>query len=174
MIPFRLAEVQPTGAASMTAVEEVAETRTWFALDGAEALSALSVDPEQGLSAAEAQQRLAQYGPNALATEPPPRLWSVALGQLSNPMNIMLVIVSIASLAIGQVATGLFVAVLVTFNVVMGSSQELKARASVDALSQLQVPHARVRRDGRVEIVEAVNLVPGDIVLLEAGEVVPA
>ena len=89
-------------------------------------------------------------------------------------MNIMLVIVAVASLAIGQVATGIFVALLVTFNVVMGSRQELKARASVDALAQLQVPHARVRRAGRVEEVESIDLVPGDVVLLEAGDVVPA
>ena len=56
----------------------------------------------------------------------------------------------------------------------MGSRQELKAAASVDALAQLQVPHARVRRAGRVEAIESVNLVPGDVVLLEAGDVVPA
>jgi Ca2+-transporting ATPase len=63
---------------------------------------------------------------------------------------------------------------LVVFNVVMGSSQELKARASVDALAQLQVPQARVRRSGQVEEVESTKLVPGDVVLLEAGDVVPA
>ena len=56
----------------------------------------------------------------------------------------------------------------------MGTSQELKARASVEALAQLQVPHARVRRSGRVEEVESTELVPGDVVLLEAGDVVPA
>ena len=61
-----------------------------------------------------------------------------------------------------------------TFNVVMGSRQELKAQASVDALAQLQVPHARVRRAGRVEQIESIELVPGDVVLLEAGDVVPA
>ena len=53
-----------------------------------------------------ARQRLAQYGPNQLTTEPPPSIWAVALGQLSNPMNIMLIIVAVASIAIGQVATG--------------------------------------------------------------------
>ena len=89
-------------------------------------------------------------------------------------MNIMLVIVAVASIAIGQVATGIFVALLVTFNIVMGSRQELKAHASVDALAQLQVPHARVRRAGRVEQIEAIGLVPGDVALLEAGDVVPA
>jgi P-type Ca2+ transporter type 2C len=59
-------------------------------------------------------------------------------------------------------------------NVVMGSIQELKARASVEALAKLQVPHARVRRSGQVEQVESTGLVPGDAVLLEAGDVVPA
>jgi Ca2+-transporting ATPase len=89
-------------------------------------------------------------------------------------MNIMLLIVSVASFAIGQVGTGVFVLGLVTFNVVMGSNQELKARASVDALAQLQVPHARVQRSGRLEEVGASNLVPGDVVQVEAGDLVPA
>ena len=146
----------------------------WYALSTDDVATRLGVDPDQGLSNEEVERRLAQYGPNKLTTEPPPSLWSVALGQLSNPMNIMLAIVAVASIAIGQVATGIFVALLVTFNVVMGSRQELKARASVEALAGLQVPHARVRRLGRVEAIESINLVPGDVVLLEAGDVVPA
>ena len=158
----------------MTTTQPAESTVTWYALSGDEVATRIAVDPEQGLAADEHERRLAQYGPNQLATEPPPSVWSIALAQLSNPMNIMLVIVAVASLAIGQVATGIFVALLVTFNVVMGSRQELKARASVEALAQLQVPHARVRREGRVEVVEAVDLVPGDVVLLEAGDIVPA
>src|SRR5215475_11670685 len=89
-------------------------------------------------------------------------------------MNIMLLIVCGASFAIAQWATAVVVLGLVVFNVVMGSSQELKARASVAALAQLQVPRARARRSGQVEELESTNLVPGDIVLLEAGDVVPA
>src|SRR5918994_1572400 len=89
-------------------------------------------------------------------------------------MNTMLMIVGGASLIIGQVATAVVVLALVTFSVVMGSKQELKARASVEALAQLQVARARVRRSGAVEEVESTNLVPGDVVLLEAGDVVPA
>ena len=134
----------------------------------------LEVDPGAGLSDDEVQRRLAQYGPNELATEPPPSVWVVARGQLSNPMNIMLLIVSVASFVIGQAATGLFVLGLVTFNVVMGSNQELKARASVEALAQLQVPHARVRRSASVQEIDSTQLVPGDVVLLEAGDLVPA
>ena len=113
-------------------------------------------------------------GANEIATEPPPTLWAVAKGQLANPMNIMLLIVSIASFAIGQVATGVIVLALVSFNVIMGTNQERKAMASVEALAQLQVPKARVRRSGSVEEVDSTGLVPGDVVLIEAGDLVPA
>src|SRR5262245_56440408 len=158
----------------MTGVKSSDAQASWYSLSAAEAAARLDVVPEEGLSHEDVEQRLAQYGPNALPTEPPPSVWAVARGQLSNPMNIMLLIVAVASFAIGQIATALFVLGLVTFNVVMGSNQELKARASVEALAQLQVPHARVRRNGRVEEVEATGLVPGDVVLLEAGDLVPA
>ena len=146
----------------------------WHALDGADVAGRLGVDPAAGLDGTAVEQRLAQYGPNAIPQEPPPSLWSVAMGQLSNPMNIMLLIVAIASLIIGQIATSIIVGALVTFNVVMGTNQELKARASVDALADLQVPHARVVRAGVVTQIEATDLVPGDVVLVEAGDVVPA
>src|SRR6516165_4912397 len=158
----------------MTTTKQPAEQAAWYALSGEEAARAMNVDPDRGLGAGEVTQRLAQYGPNELPTEPPPSMWVVARGQLANPMNIMLLIVCAASFAIVQVATGVVVLGLVLFNVVMGTAQELKARASVEALAQLQVPHARVRRSGQVEELESTKLVPGDIVLLEAGDVVPA
>jgi P-type Ca2+ transporter type 2C len=158
----------------MTTTKQPAEHAAWYALSAEEAARAMGVDPDQGLGAGEVTQRLAEYGPNELPTEPPPSLWVVARGQLANPMNIMLLIVCAASFAIGQVPTGIVVLGLVTFNVVMGTNQELKARASVEALAKLQVPRARVRRSGQVEELESTKLVPGDVVLLEAGDVVPA
>ena len=93
-----------------------------------------------------------QYGANELPKEPPPSVWEVARGQLSNPMNIMLLIVAVASFVVGQVPTGVFVLGLVAFNVVMGSSQELKARASVEALAHLQVPQTRNSLARRAEV----------------------
>ena len=160
--------------ADISTIAQSSETPAWYAISAEDVATRLDGRSRPGIERRRAGGRLAEYGPNQLTTEPPPSLWAVALGQLSNPMNIMLAIVAVASIAIGQVATGIFVALLVTFNVVMGSRQELKARASVDALAQLQVPHARVRRSGSVEEVESIELVPGDIVLLEAGDVVPA
>ena len=146
----------------------------WYALSADDVVARVGVDAARGLDADEVQRRLAEYGRNEIATEPPPTLWEVAKGQLANPMNIMLLIVSIASFAIGQVATGAIVLALVSFNVIMGTNQERKALASVEALAQLQVPKARVRRSGSVEEVASTGLVPGDVVLIEAGDLVPA
>ena len=147
---------------------------TWYSVPAGDAAAQLGVDPDRGLDGTEVEERLSKYGPNELPKEPPPSRWVVARGQLTNPMNIMPMIVAVLSFVVGQIPTGIFVLGLVTFNVVMASSQELKARASVEALAHLQVPHARVRRGGGVEEVESTQLVPGDVVLLEAGDVVPA
>jgi P-type Ca2+ transporter type 2C len=158
----------------MTTTKPPDQAVTWYTLSADDAAAQLGVEPDRGLSTEQAARLLAEYGPNELPTEPPPSVWAVGRGQLSNPMNIMLLIVCGASFAIAQWATAVVVLGLVVFNVVMGTSQELKARASVEALAQLQVPRARVRRSGQVEEIESTNLVPGDIVLLEAGDVVPA
>jgi Ca2+-transporting ATPase len=158
----------------MTTTEHPVEDIHWYALSPDDAARTADVDLDRGLDVGEAQRRLAEFGPNQLPTEPPPGLWTVARGQLSNPMNIMLLFVTAASFAISQWATAAVVLGLVTFNVVMGTIQELKALASVEALAQLQVPRAKVRRSGQVTEVESTGLVPGDIVQVEAGDVVPA
>ena len=152
---------------------EAAE-RAPYGRESLEVVTALGSDSATGLTAGEAAGRLSQYGANEISGEPPPSVWAVALGQLRDPMNIMLVAVVAVSFAIGEVSTGLIVALLILLNVVLGSRQELKARASIDALSNLQVPQAKVVRDGSVELVPAAEVVPGDIVQLEAGDIVPA
>ncbi|WP_243077078.1 cation-transporting P-type ATPase [Microbacterium sp. SS28] len=146
----------------------------WFAQDAAAVTSSLDTDRERGLTQAEASKRLAAHGPNSIPAEPSPSIWQVAWSQVIDPMNVMLIAVAVISLFIGQVSVGILVGVLVILNVVMGARQELKAKASVDALSKMQIPQARVIRDGALVQVEAATLVPGDIVVLEAGEIVPA
>src|SRR5690242_11880292 len=145
-----------------------------YAREVADVASALATDLSVGLTGAEAASRLAGCGPNKITGEKPPSILVVALTQLRDPMNIMLVAVTVVSFLIGQVSTGVIVALLIVLNVVLGSRQELKARASVDALSNLQVPQARVVRDGGLVLVPAVEVVPGDLVQLEAGDIVPA
>jgi Ca2+-transporting ATPase len=159
----------------MTVTDPRATAETdWWSLATDDTTGRLDVDPVNGLTSEEVQRRLDRYGPNEIAKEPPPSTWMIARGQLANPMNIMLIIVAAVSYAIDQIPTGVVVTFLVSFNVLMGTSQEKKALASVDALAQLQVPQARVRRDGTVQQLASTGLVPGDVVLIEAGELVPA
>ena len=97
----------------------------------------LGSDREQGLSQADVDRRLQQYGRNEIAAEKPPSMVAVALAQVRDPMNLMLIVVTLVSIAIGEVSTGVIVGLLIVLNVVLGSRQELKARASVDALAKL-------------------------------------
>jgi P-type Ca2+ transporter type 2C len=112
-------------------------------------------DLARGLTHREAASRLQSVGPNKLTSEKPPSTWSVALAQLRDPMNLMLIAVAVASLLIAQVSTAVLVAALVLLNVLLGARQELKARASVDALSKLQVPQTRVMRENELQLVPA-------------------
>jgi Ca2+-transporting ATPase len=161
----------------MSAVETTAGTpaeTAWYSQDPDAVVAAFRSDRDRGLTAADAAQRLAEHGPNSIAAEKPPSTWQVALKQLADPMNVMLVAVAIISLFINQVSVGILVGALVVLNIVLGTRQELKAKASVDALAKMQIPQAKVIRDGTLLQVGATTLVPGDIVTLEAGDLVPA
>jgi len=129
---------------------DVAETTSpaapFYSLEATAVLAAFDSDDVSGLSSAEAAARLTRYGPNQITSEKPPSAWAIALQQLRDPMNIMLVAVAVVSLAIGEVSTAILVALLVVLNVVLGTRQELQAQASVDALSKMQVPQTRVVR----------------------------
>ena len=160
-------------AASPQATDAAAERR-WYAEDAAAAAHSLGTDLAEGLSPAEAAARLERHGPNAIASEPSPSLWMIALKQIGDPMNLMLVAVAIVSVFIGEFAVAIVVALLVVLNVVLGTQQEMKARASVDALAKLQIPRAKVIRGGSLLEVDATDIVPGDIVQLESGDLVPA
>ncbi len=141
----------------------------WYALGVDTVINRLGSNLELGLTDDIAAKRLIEYGPNELRSEPPPSRLKVALGQVVDPMNLMLVAVAVVSLVIGEISTGILIAVLVLVNVVMGAQQELKAKAAVDALAKLQVPMARVIRSGNTQKVDASEIVPGDVVQIEAG-----
>ncbi|QSE81301.1 cation-translocating P-type ATPase [Rhodococcus koreensis] len=154
---------------------ESAQTHTaWYAQDADAVVAATASDRQSGLTAGEVDERRRRHGPNEIASEPGPSAWAIALQQLKDLMNLMLVAVAIVSVVIGEVSTAIIVAALVVLNVVLGTRQELKARASVDALAKMQTPQVRVTRDGTLLQLAATGLVPGDIVQLEAGDVVPA
>ena len=158
----------------MVSTEPTQAQTAWHAQDADVVVSALASDRQAGLTAGEVDERRRRYGPNEIASEPPPSMWSIALLQLKDPMNLMLVAVAVVSIVIGEIPTAIVVAVLVGLNIVLGTRQEVKARASVDALAKMQTPQARVVRDGTLTELDATELVPGDVVQLEAGDIVPA
>ena len=155
-------------------VADEAVVTAWHTETPEQTAELLGTDLERGLGATEAADRLARYGPNQLKEETKASVWEVALGQLRDPMNIMLVVVAIASLIIGQVSTAFVVLLLVLLNLALGTRQELAARASVDALAQMQVPEARVIRDGSLVAIPAIEVVPGDLLAVESGDIVAA
>jgi magnesium-transporting ATPase (P-type) len=157
----------------MSTANQSTTSRSWHALDAAEVARVLNANTAEGLAGDVASQRLDQYGPNSLPKAPTPSAWSVALAILKDPMNLLLAITAIVGILVGQPDTAVLVAILVGLNVVLGTKQELAAQASVQALDTQQIPVARVRRGGAVEELEATALVPGDLLLIEAGDSVP-
>lgn len=150
------------------------ETRYWHALPAADAALELGTDPEVGLRSDAVVTSRAAHGPNTLTRDPAPSLWQVALSQFRDPMTLMLVAVAAVSFVIAQPSTAWVVIALIALNVGLGTNQEMKAQASVAALADLQVPQARVVRDGATQQIHAADLVPGDLVKVEAGDIVPA
>src|SRR4051794_21661245 len=151
------------------------EDKKWFALPGEDVASDLGVDVHAGLAPDEVERRLAQYGPNAfVAAEGEPR-WRAFVRQYRDPMQIVLLVAGIGSIwPLHELGTGLVLLFLTLFNAVLGLNQEGKAAAAVAALQKMMIIKARVQRGGQLVQVPAEGLVPGDVVSIEAGDVVPA
>lgn len=145
----------------------------WHTMTVTEALQQLS-STTQGLSSAEARQRLAIHGPNALPEGRRRSLWMMFLSQFADFMIGVLLAAALVSGLIGEPRDTLAILVIVLFNAVIGTVQEFRAECALAALKQMAAPEALVLRDGRRQLVPATALVPGDIVLLEAGNRVPA
>ncbi|WP_030272806.1 cation-translocating P-type ATPase [Streptomyces sp. NRRL B-24484] len=147
---------------------------SWYTRPPAEVLAAFGVDPAVGLSAAAAAERLAADGPNALPEEEPTPTWRRFLDQYRSYMQIILVAAAVVSLAIKQWSTGILLVLLTLLNAVVGLRQEGKAESAMNALKSMMKATARVRRDGTESEIPAEQLVVGDVVLISAGDQVPA
>jgi P-type Ca2+ transporter type 2C len=147
----------------------------WYNLTPQAAAQELQVDLAKGLSSAEAQQRLQKYGRNQLAGKQKEARWQAFLRQYQDFMQIILVGAAVVNQVFtGQWSTTIVLLGLTVFNAVLGLNQESKAEASLAALEKMMKSIARVRRDGQAIEIDAEELVPGDIVLMEAGNRVPA
>ena len=145
-----------------------------------EVLSELSSNEESGLSAAEASSRLSQYGRNELEKEEKTPLWKRFFEQMADPMVIMLIVAAFISAVTGMIqgepewADVIIILAVVIINSVLGVVQEAKSEQALEALQQMSAAQSKVMRDGKLLHLPSAELVPGDIVLLEAGDSVPA
>ena len=153
----------------------VVEARSWHATSAAEAVEHLEVDAREGLSAAEAARRLERDGPNRLAEAKREPRWRAFLRQFQDLLIIILLIAAVISFVVTREwETPVVIALVVLLNATIGFVQESKAEASLEALKQMLVTTATVRRAGRMVNLDAAELVVGDVVSLQAGDRVPA
>jgi P-type Ca2+ transporter type 2C len=148
--------------------------QNWYARSPGEVTTALDVDPAVGLTAARAAELLARNGPNALPEEKPKPGWRRFLDQYRSYMQIILIVAAVVSLAIKEWSTGVLLLALTVLNAVIGLRQEGKAESAMNALKSMMKATARVRRDGAEAQIPADQVVVGDVVLLAAGDEVPA
>lgn len=139
-----------------------------------ETLDGLNVEKAKGLTNSEVNSRQEKYGKNVLPTDEGVDWIQLILSQFTDIMVIILIIAAIISAVLGEATDVIVILAIVVLNAMLGIYQEFQAEQALAALSKLQVPQVRVRRDGQIHEISAEELVPGDIVLLEEGDRVPA
>ena len=175
----------------VNAIQDVLPHSVDPSLTDAQAVAdALNVDPNMGLSQAEAERRLAKFGPNELASAPPVPKWKKFLAQFRDPLVYLLLAATAISLIAwfierANAAPGteggemlpfdaIVIVLILIVNAVLGYIQESKAEQAVEALSQMTAPQTNVLRDGRIIRINTVDVVPGDIIVLGEGDSVSA
>jgi Ca2+-transporting ATPase len=146
----------------------------WYQLQIDEVARRLETDLEQGLERQQVERRLAQYGSNELVERGVKSPWLILWEQLTALMVVILIVAAGVSAALGDFKDAVAILIIVVLNAVLGFSQEYRAEQAMAALKKLAVPRVKVRRGGHVNEMSARELVPGDVVLLEAGGQVPA
>jgi len=149
-------------------------TPPWHLLEPWQTTAWLRVDPDKGLSHEEAQERLEVFGPNAIREERRRGPIRMFFGQFADFMIVVLILAGLVSGLIGDLTDTIAIVVIIVLNALIGFVQEFRAERAVAALQRMASPTARVVRNGQTQTVASHELVPGDAVLLEAGNIVPA
>ncbi len=146
----------------------------WHFADSNKVTASLQVKPVEGLTSSEAAARLSKYGPNELIERGGKSPLQLLLAQFTSKLVIILIVAAVISAFVGDFKDAIAILAIVILNAILGFVQEYRAEQAMAALKKLATPNVRVRRDGQVRDIPARELVPGDIVLLEAGNVIPA
>ena len=146
----------------------------WFAKSQEEVLDELKVNPASGLTSVEAAVRLEKYGRNKLREKPKKSLFALFLAQLQDMLIYVLLGAAAITIVIGEYVDAIIILFVVVLNAVIGVIQEYKAEKAIEALQKLTSPKSLVRRDGETIEINSEDIVPGDIIILDAGRYVPA
>lgn len=146
----------------------------WHEMESSAVIGELASDPGHGLSATEASRRFAQYGPNELKAAARISAWHLLLAQFQNILIMILLIATVLSVFLGHAVEAITIAVIVLFAVLLGFIQEYRAERALEALQKMAAPTATVIRNGDEMDVPARELVPGDVILIAAGDRIPA
>ncbi len=146
---------------------------SWHSIAPAEALRKTG-SRDKGLSEQEAKTRLNKYGPNQIKRERHWTITSIILGQLTNPLLLLLVVACAFSLILQDYLEAGAIAGIILLNILLGFIQEYRAERAIESLEKMAAPTAKVIRDGRAQKIAASLLVPGDVLLIEAGDIIPA
>lgn len=139
-----------------------------------DALQRLETDQENGLTQEEAEKRLESHGPNQLEEHEQKSLLQILIDQINNPIVYLLTTAAVLAFVFGDIPEGIAIIVVLVLNTIIGFWMEYQARQSMSALQQMDKVMADVVRDGETKEIDAEKLVPGDIIKLEAGDLVPA
>lgn len=148
--------------------------KNWHKLSARQTAEELEVSLNTGLSAKQAEERIQKYGFNELKEKEKESLFQKILNQLKDFLVIILILASAVSIFVGEVADSIVIIAIVIVNAILGVVQEGKAEKALEALKKMSAPNARVLRNGKVEIIPSRMIVPGDVVLFEAGDILPA
>ncbi|WP_395733158.1 cation-translocating P-type ATPase [Prosthecobacter sp.] len=146
----------------------------WHAVESGKIVTALQTDEQAGLSSSEVSERQKQHGPNELPEDKHKPLWRVFASQFASPLIYILFVAAVISFAMGHASDAVVILIVVLINALIGAVQEGRAEHSMMALRKLSALKVRIVRDGKESVIEARELVPGDILLLGAGDQVGA
>jgi len=149
-------------------------SHAWHSMDMDAVLQALDSEPHRGLAPEEVRSRLRQYGPNELTQEEKASAWDIFFAQFKNILIIILIVATILSAVVGEYVDAGIIFVIIVFCAVLGFVQEYRAERALEALKGMLAPTITVLRGGQEQEVPSRELVPGDVLVLEAGDKIPA
>ncbi|MFP7298179.1 cation-translocating P-type ATPase [Neobacillus niacini] len=146
----------------------------WYTKSNDEVIAELETHPSTGLSTEESVKRMERAGPNVFSANRKPSIFRLVFEQINSPLIYILIVASIISIVAGEYSDSIIIVLVILLNAVIGIIQEAKAEKALDELKKMTTPKAIVKRDENIKEIPSEQLVPGDIVLIDAGRYIPA